>query len=197
MERDQRGNRVRIQFSVPPDRRTPDFTDASGTPLLSGVEVGMRFPSLAVCGFRGNLFNALGAFCFDLPRVGTFSANCKSPKGFEYSIDRNSLLANETQKGTSDTVVDLVHSAYRNFLHATGAFNERSIYELNEESRTGSGNVFDVFTGTRLPTMYAKDPDLLCFKLIVVRLIPLASSNPEVHYLNVLDLASKGMGDTK
>jgi hypothetical protein len=88
----------------------------------------------------------------------------------------------------TEAVVDLVHSAYREFLRGTGAFNEKEIYELNAESRTGGGNIFDGFTGTQLSTMHARAPDLLCFKLMVVRLVLPPSDTPESHYFNVLDL---------
>lgn len=188
-----RKGEIELAFSLA-FRRTggrPTFLDQGGSPLLSGPDGGIRWPSLAICGFRGNFFNAMGAFCFDLPRVGTFYANCESPRGFEYSIDRQSLLANSAQRNASEVVVDLVHSAYREFLRGTGALNEKDIYELNEESRTGGGNVFDTFTGVQLSTMYARYPDLLCFKLISVRLVLPSSNSPESQYLKVSELAKQ------
>jgi hypothetical protein len=133
----------------------------------------------------------MGALCFDLPRVGTFYANCESPYGFEYSIDRQSLLVNKAQKDMTEAVVDLIHSAYAEFLRGTGAFNERDIYELNAESRTGGGNIFDGLTGTQLSTMYAKAPDLLCFKLMVVRLVLPPANTFETQYFNALDMAKQ------
>jgi hypothetical protein len=191
-----RGRRGEIELAFAlAFRRTssrPTFMGMDGAPILSGPDGGIRWPSLAICGFRGNFFNAVGAFCFDLPRVGTFYANCETPRGFEYSIDRQSLLANETQRNTTNAIIDLVHSGYREFLRDTGALNEKDIYELNEESRTGGGNVFDLFTGAQLSEAYSKNPDLLCFKLILVNLVFLPPPNvPESKYLNVTDLAKQ------
>jgi hypothetical protein len=66
-------------------RRTagrPSFLDENGGPLLSGPEGGIHWPSLAICGFRGNFFNAFGLFCFDLPRVSELG-----PAGERHSQD--------------------------------------------------------------------------------------------------------------
>ena len=126
-----RGSRgeIELAFSLA-FRKTsgrPTFLDQTKTPILFGPDGGIRWPSLTICGFRGNFFNAIGAFCFDITRVSSFHANCKSPRGFEYSIDRQSLLANETQKNATATVIDLVHSGYREFLRDTGALNVKDI----------------------------------------------------------------------
>lgn len=188
-----RKGEIELAFSLA-FRRTsgrPTFLHHDGSRLLSGPDGGMRWPSLAICGFLGAFFNAMGTLCFDLPRVGSFYANCESPRGFEYSIDRKSLLANSAQKDMTEGVVDLVHSAYREFLRGTGALNEKDIYELNAESRTGGGNIFDGLIGPQLSTMYARAPDLLCFKLIPVRLVLPPSNTPEAHFFNVLDLAKQ------
>jgi hypothetical protein len=169
----------------------PSFLDATGAPLLHGLQGGMRWPSVGICGFRGNFFNAVaGGLCFDLPRVGTFHVNHRSPLGFEYSIDRQGLISNRTSEAFSRTIVSLVHSGYRSFLGKVGALDPKSIFQLNTESRTGGGNVFDTFTETELVGAYGNYPDLVCFKLIEVAPgVPFA--NAKVRYMNVTDLATQ------
>lgn len=169
----------------------PSFLDASGAPLLHGPHGGIRWPSVAICGFRGNFFNAVGVgLCFDLPRVGTFHANHRSPFGFEYSIDRQGLISNRTAEEFSRTIISLVHSGYRHFLGKVGALDPRSIFQLNTESRTGGGNVYDTFTENELVGAYGNYPDLLCFKLIEVAPgVPFA--NAKARYINVTDLPTQ------
>jgi hypothetical protein len=166
----------------------PTFLDQSGTPLLFGPSGGMRWPVIAICGFRGNFWR--GEFCFDLPRVGTFFANHRSPRGFEFSIDRQSLLANKAAEESAKNITQLVHSGYREFFRVAGAQNEKAIFELNTESRTGGGNVFDVFTGNQLSDAYSSYPDLLCFKLIEVR-AGVAFGAARVEYLDLTRLAKQ------
>jgi hypothetical protein len=166
----------------------PSFLDQSGAPLLSGVSGGIRWPVVAICGFRGNFLG--GSYCFDLPRVGTFYANHRSPRGFEFSIDRQSLLANKAAEESARAITELVHSGYREFLRVTGSQNEKTIFELNAESRTGGGNVFDVFTGIQLSDAFRNYPDLLCFKLIEVRAgVPLQAA--KARYLNLSALTKQ------
>ena len=169
----------------------PSFLDATGAPLLHGPQGGMRWPGVGICGFRGNFFNPVaGGLCFDLPRVGTFHVNHQSPFGFEYSIDRQGLISNRTSEEFSTTIASLVHSGYRSFLGKVGALDPKSIFQLNTESRTGGGNVFDTFTDTELVRAVASYPDLLCFKLIEVAPgVPFA--NAKARYMNVNDLATQ------
>ncbi len=166
----------------------PSFLDRFGTPLLFGTYSGIRWPMVAICGFRGNFRS--GEFCFDLPRVGTFFANHRSPRGFEFSIDRQSLLANQAAEEYAKNITQLVHSGYREFLRVTGAQNEKAIFELNTESRTGGGNVFDVFTGRQLSDAFSTHPDLLCFRLVEVR-AGLAFDASKVQYLDLASLAKQ------
>jgi Histidine kinase-, DNA gyrase B-, and HSP90-like ATPase len=167
----------------------PTFLGQDGAPILFGPEAPIRWPISAICGFRGGFFNPTNSLCFDLPRVGSLNTNWKNPRGFEYAIDRQALLENETKRNATTAVVDLVHSAYREFLRTTDALNDEAIYELNNESRIGGGDVFDLFTGTQLSEMYASSPDLLCFKLAVVRLVLTSSNVPEIRYFDATKLA--------
>jgi hypothetical protein len=166
----------------------PTFLDQYGTPLLVGPPGGIRWPVAAICGFRGSFWR--GGFCFDVSRVGTFSANHRSPRGFEFSIDRQSLLANQAAEEFAKTITQLVHSGYREFLKEARAQNEKAIFELNTESRIGGGNVFDVLTGNELSAAYSSYPDLLCFKLREVR-AGVAFSASNVQYLDLTRLAKQ------
>jgi hypothetical protein len=95
------------------------------------------------------------------------------------------------KRNATAAVVDLVHAAYREFLRTTGVFNYEAIYTLNKESRAGGGDIQDLFTGTQLAEMYANCPDLLCFKLIVVRLVQTFSNVPEIRHFDATNLASR------
>jgi hypothetical protein len=166
----------------------PSFLDASGTPLLWGTHGGIRWPVGAICGFRGNFCRA--ELCFDLPRVGTFFANNRSPRGFEFSIDRQSLLSNRAAEDFSKNVAHLAHSGYREFRKLTGAQHEQAIFELNSESRTGGGNVFDSFTEKHLSEAYSSYPDLLCFKLREVE-SGASFESSKIRYMNVIQLSKQ------
>lgn len=167
----------------------PTFLAEGGVPLLFVPEPRMCPPISAICGFRGSFFYSANSLCFDLPRVGALHTNWKNPRGFEYAIDRQTLLENDRKRTAAAAVVDLVHSAYREFLRTTGAFNNEAIYELNKESRAGGGDIPDLFTGTQLAEMYANCPDLLCFKFFVVRLVQTSSNVPEIRYFDATSLA--------
>ena len=186
-------NNVELQLCLAyrMDRWHPSFLDASGAPLLHGPQGGIRWPSVAICGFRGNFIGGpAGPLCFDLPRVGTFHANNRNPLGFEYSIDRQALIGNRAAEEFSRTIVSLVHSGYRHFLGKVGAQDPRSISQLNTESRTGGGNVYDTFTENELVEGFGKYPDLLCFKLIEVAPgVPFVDA--KTRYMNVTDLAAQ------
>ena len=167
----------------------PTFLEQGAPILFSGPEGRIHFPISAICGFRGTFFNPT-SLCFDLPRVGAVHINCKSPQGFEYAIDRQGLLENDTQRNATAASVDLIHSGYREFLCEAGAFNAETIYQLNNESLVGGGNVSDICTRARLAEMYSGCPDLLCFKLIVVgRVVP--SNVHEVRYFDAAHLAKQ------
>ena len=166
----------------------PTFLDQSGAPLLVRPSGGIRWPIVSICGFCGNFGRAES--CFDVPRVGTFFANHRSPRGFEFSIDRQSLLANQAAGESAKAITQLLHSGYREFLRVTGAQSEQAIFELNTESRTGGGNVFDVFTGSELSDAYSSYPDLLCFKLIEV-CTGVALGASKIRYWNLTRLAKQ------
>jgi hypothetical protein len=145
----------------------PSFLSDDPQRSLIAVLPAIRMPRTAICGFQV----ALGRFlqlCFDLNRVGNVFANYRTPRGLEFSIDRQALLPNEAARQFTRDIAHLVHDAYREFLKKTGSQNPESIFTLNEQSRMNGGNVFDTFTGDELADAYANYPDLLCFKLIEV-----------------------------
>jgi len=124
-------------------------------------------PKTAVCGFQVRLGRFLQC-CFDLTRVGNFFANYTTPRGIEFSIDRQSLLPNDAARQFICCIEQLAHDAFRSFLKETEAQNAESIFALNEQSRMNGGNVFDSTTGRELSDALASYADLLCFKLVEV-----------------------------
>ena len=104
--------------------------------------------------------------CFDTNRVGTYFANYTTPRGIEFSIDRQQLLDTEASRRFASETAQLVHRGYREFLKTVGTQSAKSIFELNSQSRMFGGEVPDTLTGRELAEAYSNYPDLLCFKLI-------------------------------
>lgn len=160
------------------------FLDESKTPIVLG-STGIRSRKSAVCGFRTNARS--WPFCFDILRVGTYFANYKTPRGIEFSIDRQQLQENEASRKFASDTAQLVHHGYREFLKKTGSQDAEAIFSLNEQSRMNGGNVVDTFTGNELADAYSNYPDLLCFKLRAVDLgASVTTSQPEFVSLSGL-----------
>lgn len=145
------------------------FVDDSRRQIVFGLgSTGpMPRPRTAICGFQVGARS--GPMCFDVTRVGTYFANYATPRGIEFSIDRQQLQDTEGSRQFESETAQLVHTGYREFLKTTEALNAESIFELNAQSRLSGGEVADTFTGRELADAYANYPDLLCFKLWAVR----------------------------
>jgi hypothetical protein len=109
----------------------PTFMSDEQQPLLNFMG-GIHFPRTAVCGFSVSARHA--RTCFALERVGLAVANHHSPRGFAFSLDRQALVENDAQKAFARKITAGIHSAYRAFLCANGAYNPKAIFLLNEES---------------------------------------------------------------
>jgi hypothetical protein len=168
----------------------PTFIDDSRRQILWGLgPLGRSLqPRTAICGFQAGARNE--PMCFDASRVGTYFANYTTPRGIEFSIDRQRLLDTESSRRFASETAQLVHRSYREFLKTVGAQSAESIFELNAQSRTGGGEVPDTFTGRELADAYSNYPDLLCFKLRAVRPdTDVRKVQPE--YLTLSDLAKR------
>lgn len=142
----------------------PTFRANASESLTLGL--GFRFMRTAICGFQ--VTAPRERTCFAIERIGCIHANHRSPRGFEFSIDRQSLVDNDASLAFSSHTTDLVHQAYRDFLKATNAYTPEHIFRLNEESELNGGNVFDQYTGRELWCAHKRWPDLLCFRLVRV-----------------------------
>ena len=151
-----------LAFAYRVEREAATFLLADGSWLSQAVPQHFN-PKTAICGFyipiRSN------AICFDLTRIGAYFANCQTPKGFEYSVNRRGLLPNEASQIYSREIAALIHDGYRKFLRTVNSYTPASIYRLNQQSRLGGGNVYDQFTGPELGDACDYYPDLLCFQL--------------------------------
>ena len=105
---------------------------------------------------------------FDVSRVGTYFANYSTPRGIEFSIDRQSVEDTEASHRYAAEIAQLVNLGYREFLKKVEARSAKSIFELNAQSRMRGGEVCDSCTGRELADAYFNYADLLCFKLIQV-----------------------------
>jgi hypothetical protein len=166
------------------------FVDESRRQIMFGLgQAGpMPRPRTAICGFQVGTRG--GPMCFDVTRVGTYFANYTTPRGIEFSIDRQQLLDTEASRRFASQTAQLVHSGYREFLKTIGAQSAESIFELNAQSRMSGGEVPDTFTGRELADAYTNYPDLLCFKLRAVRPDTDVRKVPP-EYLNLSELAKR------
>lgn len=119
--------------------------------------------------------------------------NALTPKGFEFSIDRQQLNSNAAAKQYMDDARQLFHEGYRTFLKETGSCRPEAIHALQEEAALNGGNVYDQFTGAELATAKASYPDLICAKLISVILgVPFDEAERSARFLDLNELSGTG-----
>lgn len=160
------------------------FLVRTGRSLLN-VMGDMRHPKTSICGFSVRLrFNPI---CFDINRVGVFFANYRTPRGIEFSLDRQSILINDASNKFTSDIAYLVHEGYRSFLTLTGSFDNEAVNALCEQAAMHGGNVYDSFTGLELSTAVVHYPDLLSMKLVPVKPNTLYDQVDPV-YMNLKDL---------
>ncbi|MCG9770563.1 ATP-binding protein [Pseudoalteromonas piscicida] len=148
---------------------------------------GIHTQRSAVCGFSVPV--RVSPFCIDLLRVGTYHANSLTPKGFEFSIDRQQLNSNAAEKRYMDDVRKIFHKGYREFLKSTGSYDAESIHSLQREAASNGGNVYDTFTGSELSISYQNYPDLICNKLIPVdSTSSISDAIKNAKFINLTDL---------
>ena len=170
------------------DGRASFVNDSRRQLMFLGPPRGILQPRTAICGFQARVRNE--PMCFDVNRVGTYFANYTTPRGIEFSIDRQQLLDTDASRRFASETTQLIHSGYREFLKTVGAQSAKSIFELNAQSRMFGGEVPDTLTGRELAEAFSNYPDLLCFKMIPVRLdADVRAVDPE--YMNLSALAKK------
>lgn len=141
------------------------FLASPGASLMTAIG-GHRSPRTSVCGFAVPVRPE--QLCLDLFRVGSLAADNRSPRGFEFSLDRQQLLPNDASRRFARNIADLVHSGYRSFLSTTNSFDLATVAALHEQSCMHGGNVVDQFTGSELSVAVQRYPDLLSFRLYPV-----------------------------
>lgn len=157
---------LEIKFAYRMENGHATFMLNDQSSLLAATDNLFNVSRVGVCGFNIPLRPA--NICFDLSRIGAFIANKQSPKGFDFSIDRQQLLDSPTSKNYSLEISELIHKAYRCFLQDTNSYSPSYIYNLNMQSTMHGGNVYDQYTGDELKIAHDRYPDLLCFKLYKV-----------------------------
>lgn len=143
------------------------------------------FGTTAACGFRVPIRPY--RTCFELTRVGVLCANQTSPRGLEYSIDRNQLQSGPKHDEVCRNLTHLIHDGYREFLNSHGVLNAEALFHLNEESARHGGNVFDQYTGEELKQAEDWYPDLWSIRLYSVAQ-DRKLTTADVRYLNLTDL---------
>lgn len=133
--------------------------------LLSSLQ-GIQFSRAGVCGFVTAAKRP--RLCFALERIGISVANHSSPSGFEFSLDRQSLIENDANAKYAKTRESLIHDGYRAFLIKSNSYTPKDIFRLRNESELNGGNVYDQYTANELAESNLQWPDLLCFELYPV-----------------------------
>lgn len=175
-----------LAYRVVSDKAT--FTVGLSNGMHSVMEgPGIHMQRTAVCGFSVPI---RVSFCIDLGRVGNYHANSLTPKGFEFSIDRQQLNSNAAEKQYMDDVAELFHKGYRSFLKSVGSYDSETIHTLQIEAASSGGNIYDTFTGSELATAVQNYPDLICNKLIPVEpASSLKNSVMNAKFVNLTELA--------
>jgi Histidine kinase-, DNA gyrase B-, and HSP90-like ATPase len=162
------------------------FMAKPGIPMYSVIERMFKQQS-AICGFSVPTRVPL---CIDLLRVGTYNANSITPKGFEFSIDRQQLNSNAAATLFMDDIRKLIHEGYRTFLRSTNSYHPKTIYTLQMEAASNGGNVYDQFTGSELSIARENYPDLICSKLIPVDcILSFGQADVKAKFLNITELS--------
>jgi hypothetical protein len=169
---------LKVKFAYRLENSHATFMMDNSNSLLQATDSLFHSYRIGVCGF--NIPLQLKNICFDLFRIGTFIANCTSPQGFAYSINRKQLLETEASLNYSSDISHLLHNAYREFLKKTNSYSPLHIYNMNMQSTMHGGNVYDQYTNNELRIAYENYPDLLCFKLYKV------DKNTEIKEADVL-----------
>lgn len=152
-----------VDIAYREEKGEPVFLLNKGNSVLNILDDSFHKSGIGVCGFRVNHLRPV--LCFDLNRVGRFSANVTNPEGFIFNLNRNSLVPSDRQEQYSKEIAHLIHLSYKKFLEDRGVYTARNIYNLNMQSRMHGGNVYDIYTERDLGEMAENFSDLICFKL--------------------------------
>ena len=176
-----------LAYRMENDKAT--FTSEPNQSMFNVMEGhGMHRQQSAICGFSVPI--RVSSFCIDILRVGTYHMNSLTPKGFEFSIDRQQLNNNAAEKRYTDEVRNLFHKGYRNFLKSIESYDPETIHTLQNEAASNGGNVYDTFTSAELAIAYQNYPDLICNKLIPVEPTSrLQDSIMNAKFINLTELA--------
>lgn len=165
---------------------TVTLTSEYESSMLNIIE-NMQLEKSAICGFSVPIW--ANRICIDLSRVGAVNSNALSPKGFEFSIDRQQLNNNTAKQEYLDDLIHLIHKGYRAFLRENNSYNPKAIYTLQRESLLQGGNVYDTFTDNELNTAKNKYPDLISTKLIPIKPgIDFNTANENSVFLDINEL---------
>lgn len=142
----------------------------------------------AICGFSVPI--RVSPLCIDFLRVGTYNANSITPKGFEFSIDRQQLNSNTALLQYMSDVRKIIHEGYRSFLESEDSYHSKTIHSLQMEAASNGGNVYDTFTGSELFIAQKDYPDLICSKLIPVSTTSsFSNAEADAKFLNLTELS--------
>ncbi len=141
------------------------FLADSSSSLMTAIG-GIRHPRTSICGFSVPV--RPDSLCIDLMRVGSFIANHRTPKGFEFALDRQQLLPNQASERFAREITQLFHTGYREFLAKANSLDSATIAALHDQAQMHGGNVYDQFTGPELINAINRHPDLLCVRLYPV-----------------------------
>ncbi|WDF76480.1 ATP-binding protein [Mucilaginibacter sp. KACC 22773] len=117
----------------------------------------------SICGFKTAI--RLYSLIFDFGRIGLFVANTNNPEGFVFNLNRHSLISSDAYTNLINILTEAVNEAYRYFLKTTNSTDKKTVYILNQQSRSNGGNTYGNYSKFRLWQLYNKVPDLLIFKL--------------------------------
>jgi hypothetical protein len=182
---EREGVEVALGLAYRLEKQKPTFRLNEHTSIMSRLERAFGTYPTSVCGFAAPL--TLSRLCLDLWRVGTAVANVESPRGIEYTLDRDRVLDSEASRKIGRAITRCIHDGYRHFLKKNDAYDPASIWRLTTESELSGGNVFDAYTEDKLLLATEDYPDLLCFKLYKVD-SKREFQNADVRYVNWMEL---------
>jgi hypothetical protein len=129
-----------------------------------------RYENKCICGFIAAATNDFPIHEIVSGDTMGYIANKNNPKGFEFNINRQSLLINDTTVDYISTINKHLIQSYRKFLIENSCYNTESIIRLFKEgiSSVGRGGIFD--TDNKLDQLISLASDLLCYELFQIEI---------------------------
>lgn len=149
-----------------------------------------NYDNKCICGFMVAIKNDFPIYQIISCNSIGYIANKNNPQGFEFNINRQSLLINETSVNYINTINKQLIQSYRNFLIKNSSYDIKNIVRLFKEGNASinRGGNFDI--DNKLDLLISFASDLLCYELFQIDIMR-SIKNCVIKHINIADLLNK------